>query len=353
MDERRTGGRRSPTSAGCQADAGYVTEVFCEQSRYFHPDNGLRIDAIRDAIEERIGRARLYPVLLTSLLEAADRVDSTTGLQMAYLKQWAPRALSPSSCGRRLSPGPGRGGDAATPRHLVRRRSATFDFAYLDPPYNQHRYFANYHVWETLVRWDAPDHYGVACKRLDCRERLPPARSTAAATMPVALRVGVARCRRGSSLVSYNDESWLDPRRPGRHLRRRGHVEVLGSISPGATSAPRSASTTRRRRVGTVSHLRNTERLAVCGPEGAVAAAVEAWHRGLPQAPEARIPTGGASDAASAAMSPARFRLRPGSVGFLSGDATMRTSTVVLTLAVFGASAVEMVEALTIVVASA
>ena len=31
----------------------------------------------------------MYPVLLTSLIEAADRVDSTTGVQMAYVKQWA------------------------------------------------------------------------------------------------------------------------------------------------------------------------------------------------------------------------------------------------------------------------
>jgi adenine-specific DNA methylase len=23
----------------------------------------------------------------------------------------------------------------------------------MDPPYNQHRYFTNYHIWETLVRW--------------------------------------------------------------------------------------------------------------------------------------------------------------------------------------------------------
>jgi len=28
-----------------------------------------------------------------------------------------------------------------------------FDIAYLDPPYNQHRYFTNYHIWETLVAW--------------------------------------------------------------------------------------------------------------------------------------------------------------------------------------------------------
>ena len=50
------------------------------------------------------------------------------------------------------------------------RRSGPFDLAYLDPPYNQHRYFTNYHIWETLVAWDAPEHYGVACKRVDARD---------------------------------------------------------------------------------------------------------------------------------------------------------------------------------------
>ena len=46
-----------------------------------------------------------YPILLTSLIEAADRVDSTTGVQMAYVKQWAPavvpaarRCACPSCC---------------------------------------------------------------------------------------------------------------------------------------------------------------------------------------------------------------------------------------------------------------
>ena len=33
-------------------------------------------------------------MLLTSLIEAADRVDSTCGLQMAYVKKWAPRSYN-------------------------------------------------------------------------------------------------------------------------------------------------------------------------------------------------------------------------------------------------------------------
>ena len=87
--------RRSPNSTASQGRRGYFTEVFCERARYLRPENGARVDAIRDAIEERYLASPLYPILLTSLLEAADRVDSTTGLQMAYLKQWAPRCRQP------------------------------------------------------------------------------------------------------------------------------------------------------------------------------------------------------------------------------------------------------------------
>lgn len=136
----------------------------------FDPDNGERIDAIRDGIADRYVGHPLEPMLLTSLIEAADRVDSTTGVQMAYVKQWAPRALRPLELRRPVlvaGLGERRCGVMPSRSH---GRSGRFDLAYLDPPYNQHRYFTNYHVWETLVAWDAPEHYGVACKRIDARD---------------------------------------------------------------------------------------------------------------------------------------------------------------------------------------
>ena len=77
---------------GLPGRAGYFTEVFCIRSRYVQPGNGERIDAIREAIERDYRGTDLYPVLLTSLVLAADRVDSTTGLQMAYLKTWSERS---------------------------------------------------------------------------------------------------------------------------------------------------------------------------------------------------------------------------------------------------------------------
>src|SRR6266567_2077125 len=56
---------------------GYFTDTFCVRSRFVQPENGRRIDAIRDAIECDYRDSWMYPVLLTSLIEAADRVDST------------------------------------------------------------------------------------------------------------------------------------------------------------------------------------------------------------------------------------------------------------------------------------
>src|SRR3954466_9728830 len=125
--------------------SGYATETFCHASRYFRPENGERIDAIRDAIQPSRGHAH-FPVLLTSLIEAADRVDSTTGVQMAYLKQWAPRSFAPLTLRvPELLRGDGHAvsGDALE----LAPNLPEVDLAYLDPPYNQHRYFTNYHVW--------------------------------------------------------------------------------------------------------------------------------------------------------------------------------------------------------------
>ena len=49
---------------------------------------------VRDALERTYADSPLYPILLTSLILGADRVDSTTGVHMAYLKDWAPRAYN-------------------------------------------------------------------------------------------------------------------------------------------------------------------------------------------------------------------------------------------------------------------
>jgi adenine-specific DNA-methyltransferase len=269
--------------AGLQETApapGYVTRVFCEEARYFHPDNGARIDAVRDAIEAYAGTA-LYPILLASLLEAADRVDSTTGLQMAYLKQWAPRSLNPLELRLpRLLDGPGAAilGDAL---EAVRAPIGPFDFAYLDPPYNQHRYFSNYHVWETLVRWDAPEYYGVACKRVDCREPSSHSPFNRRGSMASALAAVIAAVEADLMAVSYNDEAWLSLEDLVAMCAARGQIGVLSFDSKRYVGAQIGIHNPSGVKVGEVSHLRNTELIVLSGEPDLVAAAMAAGERGI------------------------------------------------------------------------
>ncbi len=258
---------------------GYFTTTFCEEARYFQPKNGARIDAIRQTLANEFSGSAIFPVLLTALLLAADRVDSTAGLQMAYLKQWSPRSHHDLELRMpELLPGAGRAvrGDAL---ELLDTLPAV-DLMYLDPPYNQHRYFTNYHVWETLVRWDEPAHYGVARKRLDARE--PGTRSlfNSRRSMPEAMRQAITTARANTVIVSYNDESWVSPEEILGWLKDAGHaaVQLLSFDSKRYVGAQIGVYNPSGQRVGEVSHLRNTEYLFVAGAarqvEAAVAAAV-------------------------------------------------------------------------------
>ena len=245
-------------------EPGYFTDTFCVQSRYFQPFNGERVDTIRNAIGAEFADTWLFPILLTSLIEAADRVDSTTGVQMAYVKEWAARSFNPLE----LRPpdllnGTGRAirGDACE----IIRSLGDFDIAYLDPPYNQHRYFTNYHIWETLVAWDAPEHYGVACKRLDSRDSSTKSVFNVKREMPAALRQVVRDVRCRVLILSYNDEAWITRDELEDMCSHHDFVEILAFDSKRYVGAQIGIYNPDGARVGKISHLRNLEYVVVAG----------------------------------------------------------------------------------------
>ena len=246
---------------------GYVTETFCEQSRFFQPKNGARIDAIREAIAAKGFPPDLEAVLLVSLMEAADRVDSTTGVQMAFLKQWAPRSFNDLELRMPdVLPRPAAGRCSALGIDAIdAARGTPADVAYIDPPYNQHSYLGNYHVWESLVRWDKPEVYGVACKRVDCRER----RSAFNSRPRFAAALGdlLGAIRAPVIVVSFSNEGWLDRTSMeamlGRLFGGRAHVATVAVDYRRYVGAQIGIHNPRGEKVGTVSHLRNTEYLFV------------------------------------------------------------------------------------------
>jgi adenine-specific DNA-methyltransferase len=240
---------------------GWFTRLYAEEARYLHPDNAGRIEAIRARIERELPDEPLRSLALASLLVAADRVDSTTGLQMAYLKSWAPRALQPLRLALpELLDGPGSVSrqDAA----LCARELPAVDLAYLDPPYNQHSYLGNYHVWETLVLFDEPETYGVARKRADVRTRKSPWNSRRRIRGAFAELLDAVDAR--WIVVSFSDEGFLAAEEIETLLATRGPVRTVEVPDhPRYVGARIGIHNPAGEKVGTVGHLTNTECLFV------------------------------------------------------------------------------------------
>ena len=253
---------------GMSGSPGYFTETFCEKSRFFQPKNGARVDAIREAIERKSLDPELKAVLLVSLMEAADRVDSTTGLQMAYLKQWAPRAHNDLELRlpALLPQSPHGKGKAVHLDALAAAKELKADVAYIDPPYNQHSYLANYHIWESLVRWDKPEVYGIACKRVDVRERTSPYNSKRTCHAAMAELLSSLRAR--YLVVSFNNEGFISRESMERLLSEYGRVTTFEHDFKRYVGAQIGIYNPSGKKVGAVSHLKNKEFLYVVTPEG-------------------------------------------------------------------------------------
>lgn len=240
-------------------EAGWFARAYCEDARFFHPDNGARIDAVRERIAAMALEPELEAIALVSLMEAADRVDSTAGLQMAYMKRWAPRALKPLELRLpELLPGEGR----ATRADAVEiAPEIEADLVYLDPPYNQHSYLGNYHCWESLVLWDKPETYGVANKRIDVRTRKSAFNSRPG--IGPALEATIAALKAPNLVVSFNDEGYLSREELVRMLSARGQVQVIEIARPRYVGARIGIHNPRGEKVGAVGRLRNVEYLFV------------------------------------------------------------------------------------------
>ncbi len=259
---------------------GYVTATFSRSARYFQRHNARRIDAMRAETERAFAGHPFHPILLTSLLEAADRVDSTTGVQMAYLKQWSPRSHQHLVL-RTPELLAGEGACIRADATQAVTSLPEVDLAYLDPPYNQHRYYTNYHVWETLVAWDAPAHYGVACKRIDAREPATKSVFNDRRRAPDALARLIAGVRAAVVVVSASDEGWVPLGDLVDMAACRGPVEVLAFDSRRYVGSLIGIHNPRGEKVGRVSHTRNTEYLVVAGDRDLV--------RRLADLPERRL----------------------------------------------------------------
>lgn len=146
--------------------------------RPFQLKNTMKLDAIRDKIDEFDLNFTDKAVLLTSLIVALDCVDNTLGHYASYLSGWCKRSYNDLflKLPRRFAP--------KTQNRVIKSDAFQaitnfYDLVYFDPPYGSNnekmppsrvRYKAYYHFYKSVILNDKPRVFGKANRREDSRD---------------------------------------------------------------------------------------------------------------------------------------------------------------------------------------
>ena len=138
----------------------------------------MKLDAIRDKIDEFDLNFTDKAVLLTSLILALDCVDNTLGHYASYLSGWCKRSYNDLflKLPRRFTP--------KTQNRVIKSDAFQaitnfYDLVYFDPPYGSNnekmppsrvRYKAYYHFYKSVILNDKPRVFGKANRREDSRD---------------------------------------------------------------------------------------------------------------------------------------------------------------------------------------
>lgn len=160
---------------------GYISEYYCpwndkkpdvkKERMFYTHKNGMKIDAIREKIEEwdKDGKINLKEkaVLLASFIYSASYVSNTSGVFKGFHNGWGGKTgtalyrilseveLIPPILFDNKQKNKVYRMDAQSLAEKLQNEK--IDIAYLDPPYNQHPYGSNYHLLNTIALWDKPE----------------------------------------------------------------------------------------------------------------------------------------------------------------------------------------------------
>jgi len=143
-------------------DTGFIYKNYCLGSgsnrQYFSDVNGKKIDTIRQKIElwfknNKIN-SKLYYFLLASLLESADKVANTASVYGAFLKHLKKTALKDMVLEPAIFEINDNEHKVYNEDSNVLIKKISGDILYLDPPYNERQYGANYHLLNTIAKYD-------------------------------------------------------------------------------------------------------------------------------------------------------------------------------------------------------
>ena len=142
-----------------------VEQVDYKTERLFYTrENALAIDKIRNYIEENRSQEseKIFYLLLAILIYESATHTNTSGVFKAFHKEFGGHGKDAlSRIMKKIELHFPVLIDSKAPVHVFQenanelaRKIKGIDIAYLDPPYNQHQYGSNYHLLNTIAKWD-------------------------------------------------------------------------------------------------------------------------------------------------------------------------------------------------------
>lgn len=194
---------------------------------YLTTENAKRIDYIRNTIEswkeEKLIDENEYYYLIASLIEGVPFVSNITGTYGAYLKEWDNRAYKKfemirinvidnfydNECFRENA------------NQLINKIEG--DILYIDPPYNSRQYLPNYHLLETIARFDCPKINGKTGIR-DYKEEK--SKYCIKAEVEKELEELIKNAKFKHIIMSYNQDGILDKEQITNILKKHGNKDL-------------------------------------------------------------------------------------------------------------------------------
>ncbi len=200
---------------GLEGRDGFVYRNYCAGSgsgrNYFTDGNGRRCDAMRMELDRLLSSQAIsedeYFYYLSGLIDSIDKVANTASVYGAYLKHI--KASAKKELVLELPPViEGERGRVFCQdiNELIDEISG--DVLYLDPPYNARQYCSNYHVLETIARYDHPELTGVTGLR-DAEEDGLKSAFCSKRLVARAFEDLIARARFKYIFLSYNNEGLM------------------------------------------------------------------------------------------------------------------------------------------------
>jgi len=192
---------------------------------YYSNHNGMMIDSIRQQIEkwreDELINEQEYFVLLACLIETIPFYANVSGVYAAFHKKWDPRALK-SIYLRQINYVINNKDNFAYNVDSVGLLNIEADIYYLDPPYNQRQYAPNYHILETVAKYDSPQIKGITGLRPYDKQKSKFCNSrTALEELEKIARIG----RYKALVLSYNSEGIMSQEKIISTLEKFGRVD--------------------------------------------------------------------------------------------------------------------------------